>query len=166
MSNCDFCRRPIYSDEKIALLKETVVEAYERLGGLKRRGATSREILGQNYWAACSFCIERATRIIGTDNIPVELNIAPTTQNNASDFRSLSDSGDRSEPRGKARPLYSQFKGNSRSYLTKRSRIIGHCPTSRIDHSRVRQAPSLLTQSGRVVLWVVCIAIIILSLIY
>ena len=65
MSSCDFCRRSLYLDEALSLLKEPVVQAYEKLGGFKRRGPASQNIKGNNFWIACPLCMQRAHRIIG-----------------------------------------------------------------------------------------------------
>src|SRR3990172_2831041 len=47
--------------------------------------------------------------------------------------RSLSDSGDRSEQGGRARPVFRSFEENSRSYLTKRIGKMDRSPPAQYD---------------------------------
>jgi hypothetical protein len=62
---CDFCRRTVYSDERLCLLNEGGLEAIERMGGLKRRSGPSMNIAGRLFWMACEACSARSHRITG-----------------------------------------------------------------------------------------------------
>jgi len=65
-SVCDFCRRTVYPDENLTLMKESALEQYEYGGGLKRRGGPSTEANGVLLWVACPLCINRAHRIMNS----------------------------------------------------------------------------------------------------
>jgi hypothetical protein len=69
-SVCDFCRRRVYGDEKIGLLKEAAVEVLERVGQLKRRGDPSKLLAGESFWVCCSLCASRANRLDSRARIP------------------------------------------------------------------------------------------------
>jgi hypothetical protein len=62
---CDFCRRRVYPDEELALLKQSGLEMYESKGGLRRRGGPSKQMVGESFWVACLVCTRRAHRIMG-----------------------------------------------------------------------------------------------------
>jgi hypothetical protein len=59
---CDFCRRQMYPDEHMALIKPDAVEAFEKSGALRRRGRPGNLTAGMrmDVWVACPFCIARA----------------------------------------------------------------------------------------------------------
>ena len=71
-SVCDFCRRRVYPDEVLGLMKQPVLEVCEAEGGLRRRGGPSKQIAEMSFWLACSLCTSRASRIMGRPITEIE----------------------------------------------------------------------------------------------
>jgi hypothetical protein len=67
---CDFCRRRMYPDEQMALMKPEAVEAFEKVGALRRRGSPSNVMEGTKLTlrVACPLCIARANQKIKTSS--------------------------------------------------------------------------------------------------
>jgi hypothetical protein len=63
---CDFCRRRMYPDEQMAMMKRVAVESLEEAGALRRRGSPINKLDGKPMalWVACPLCFARANEKI------------------------------------------------------------------------------------------------------